>query len=382
MTGRHSILRRKYTRSEIVSDLEAYFQEQKLPADTLISPASRLAERYNVSMATINRALDLLVERKVLYRIQGSGTFTVRSALAQKRLRFGIILQHSGMDKSDLYGKVAFGNLNTMLQQYCQKNEHDCAFYFYRTPISLEHMEMCRPEEFDALIVTAGHLNQENSAFLRKLNVPVIACLGDSTLRTGFHEVVFDFKPGFRKLLEHLLEMGHRSFLIAGNEPGRTEAIFQAADDFGIPRNFFSHKTSGKKYWAEYWHTVSTGYEIAEYYLEKRSGISAIISTSDYISKGIISRLGESGLKPGRDYAIASYDNFERQGIMIQEGTPILTSITHPLEKMAEMTVALAVSETLAPSGTRHIIEVPADELTIRISTHLKIKTTNPKGVR
>ncbi len=380
MAGRNSILRRKYTRNEIVSDLETYLREQELPADTLIASASRLAQRYNVSVATINRALDSLVERKVLYRVQGSGTFTARPSTIWKRLRLGIILQARGDDKSDLYGKVAFGNLNTMFQQNCQKGGHDCSFYFHPCPFPIEQLEHLRLYEFDALIVTEGHATPENSELFKKLGIPIITCLGDSISRTDFHQVIFDFKPGFCKLLVHLRDMGYQSFLIASNESGRTEAVLRAADELGISREAFEHKSCRRRYRAEYWHTVGSAYEIAEYYLEKCLSASAIISTSDYISRGIIDYLSEKGLEPGRDYAIGSYDNFEKHGIMIHGSRPVLTSITHPMEKMAVEAGKLAVSEALAPSGVRHVVEVPAHELMIRASTRLKINTK--RGVK
>lgn len=130
----------------------------------------------------------------------------------------------------------------------------------------------------------------------------------------------------------------------------------------------------------EYWHNLTSAREIGEYFAANRKKFTAVISTSDYVTYGIMSYLREQGLEPGRDYAIGSYDNFEGQGVMVYGTRPVLTSISHPLEKMAREAARLAVSEGLQNSGVTHIIRVPADELTIRSSTKLKhIKTGDRK---
>ena len=374
MTEKKTFYKKKYTEKEIVSELEQYLAEQKLPPNTMIAPASRLSLRYNVSPATVNRAIDRLVERRVLYRVQGSGTFTARAVEAERRLRIGLFMRNTGMDRSDLYGQVAFGNQNTMFQQYFQRAGHDCSFYFHQLPFPPEQLAGIRLYDFDAVIILKGHASRENSELLKKFNIPVVMIMDDKVSRSDFHQVIFNFEPGFRKLLAHLREMGHRSFLIAGNEPGRTDAILEAADNLGIPRRNFEHQFC-KGYRTEYWHTVESAYTIAEYYLTNRPRFSAIMSTSDYISRGIIDYLSGKGLEPGRDYAISSYDNFEKQGMLIHGARPILTSITHPLERLTLETVKLTISEAVAPSGVKHIVEVLADELDIRASTRLKIKT-------
>ncbi len=379
MAVRKSAHLRKYSEKEIASDLENYLREQRLPANALIAPASRLSQRYNVSAATVNRAIDRLVERKILYRIQGCGTFTARNIDEQKRLRIAIILHDTRNDSSNLYWQVAFGNLNIMLQQNVQMSGHSCSFYFHRIPFLNSEFVKLPIYEFDAVICQSGHTTKENREFLRRFNIPVIQILGDRINRSiDYHQVVFNFIPGYRKLLTHLREMGHERFLIAGIEPGRTEAILQAAEELNIPLDCFEQK-SCKGYHLEYWHTVESAHGIAEYFLANRDHFSVILSTSDYISRGIIDYLAGHNLVPGEDYAIASYDNFEKHGVMIYGDKPVLTSISHPQEKMAEAAVKLAVTEALEPSGVKHIIEVPAQELTIRASSNYKHKTNRKR---
>lgn len=383
MAGRNSILRRKYTRNEIVSDLETYLREQELPADTLIASASRLAQRYNVSVATINRALDSLVERKVLYRVQGSGTFTARSGCVARRLKVCVILKDSGQDNSDPYAKVAFGNFNSMMQYQLQAAGHDSEFFYYNLMVNPELLDSLQLFHYDAVISMAGNATPENTGIFRKFNLPVVLIGAGKMIDTDFHQIYYDYVPGFKKLLTHLRDQGHESFLIASLDGSgsyeRCEALFAAADQLGIPRDCFVHKT-GRNYYMEYWHNLTSAREIGEYFAANRKKFTAVISTSDYVTYGIMSYLREQGLEPGRDYAIGSYDNFEGQGVMVYGTKPVLTSISHPLEKMAREAARLAVSEGLQNSGVTHIIRVPADELTIRSSTKLKhIKTGDRK---
>ncbi len=380
MAGQNSILRKTYSRNEIVLDLEQYLREQELPVDTLIAPASRLAQRYNVSVATVNRALDRLVERKILYRIQGSGTFTAQPGRDGKRLKIGLILKDSGVDRSDPYGKVAFGNFNSSLQYRLQTEGHDSSFFYHHTvPVSPESLNTMQLYNYDAIITMAGNATPDNARILRKFNIPIVLIGAAAELDCEFHQIIYDYRPGFKKLLSHLTEQGHKSFLIASLDGAtsfeRRDALLAAADQLGISRDRFVHK-SARNYYMEYWHNLSSAREIGEYFLANRRKFTAIISTSDYATYGILGLLHEHKLEPGKDYAIGSYDNFEGQGMMIYGSRPMLTSISHPLEKMAQEAVKLAVNETLQPSGVTYLVKVPADELTIRTSTKLKLQKT------
>ena len=72
--------------------LERALQEQiedgTLGAGDRLPPERRIAQDYNVSLATVRRALQDLVQKGFVHRVQGKGTFVANTFLRRRRVRY------------------------------------------------------------------------------------------------------------------------------------------------------------------------------------------------------------------------------------------------------------------------------------------------------
>ena len=78
---------KKYSEREIASDIIEYIVSNRLATDTKLITAKQMAERYNVSPMTVNRAIGKLVKQGTVYRRQGSGTFVGKVSLNRAQIK-------------------------------------------------------------------------------------------------------------------------------------------------------------------------------------------------------------------------------------------------------------------------------------------------------
>lgn len=77
-------------------DLQANLIEQGWHPDQPIATEQVLAERYKVSIGTIRKAIECLVQDGLLYKVQGKGTFVKRPDFSGSLLRFFRYRDQSG----------------------------------------------------------------------------------------------------------------------------------------------------------------------------------------------------------------------------------------------------------------------------------------------
>lgn len=66
---------------QIKEQLKKYIESNNLPAHTALPTEDTLAKKYNVSRLTIRNAMKELINEKIIYRIQGKGTFVSEKKL-------------------------------------------------------------------------------------------------------------------------------------------------------------------------------------------------------------------------------------------------------------------------------------------------------------
>jgi DNA-binding LacI/PurR family transcriptional regulator len=357
----------KYSAKEIVADIEAYITENSLKCNMPLAPSKKLAQKYNVSSRTMERAITSLVKKGLVYRIQGKGTFVAK----QIKNKYNESVGYFAWQNDDCTGlnQAAYGTFDDILVNGLKELGINVDFIIcpgYRKEI----ISFSEAIKYSLLIIPGGMVTPQTLPWLRRLPVPVIIVNYAKILPYPFHQVYHYYELGFETALKYLKEKGEHNIFIAGleNETSqtRTKALQQTANKMGIAYKMLptQHKMS-----------ISTslvilhGRELGKYFL-KNNLKGVIFTLSDFIALGIIDVIREYDLELGNDIKIISYDNLESRA-PFNSSDAVITSITHPLKELAQEAVKL-VDDILDNNTKDHditkIIKVPAHEFVIRKS--------------
>ncbi|MCF6176580.1 MAG: GntR family transcriptional regulator [Victivallaceae bacterium] len=359
---------KKYSEREIASDIIEYIVINRLATDTKLITAKQMAERYNVSPMTVNRAIGKLVKQGAVYRRQGSGTFVGKVSSSRAQIKVRVFSWQ--YNESDPLAQAAYGTFYHALIEGLEL----CGFSvsistklpFHDKIFISEHIE-----RYNLLIVPSGMVNYQTVSLLKKLQTPIILINDDKLSPWPFHQVFHDYVPGFDRALNYVKKIGSKKIFIAGStgetSEYRCKILEQCAKEAKI--HYEELPLLSSDYSTRPQTALIHGREHGRYFMEhKFRGV--IFALSDFIAFGILDVLKEYNIKAGNEIKLISYDNLEGRGVYTSD-EPVLTSINHPLKLLAEHTVKLAeyiVSHKIRCDDINHIVRVPASELIIRSS--------------
>jgi DNA-binding LacI/PurR family transcriptional regulator len=367
------IVDKRFTEREIAESLKQYIDSNNLPPGTPLATTAKLADRYNVSEKTIHRAVGRLVKQGLVYRIQGSGSFVSRSTKQKKSLKVGAFFWKHHVEISAL-NHAAFKSLPETIFSTLTDNGHKVEIFFedifYKDKSRITNIML---ETFDVIIASAGFLEVAEKR-LCNFSGPVILIEDDIIHPGPWHQVTYDYHPGFKKALTHLKDNGTTKLAVAGidgldTSSRRFDAVMSEALKLGFKENDV-HKLFCKNCLLEM--AVLVGRECGKKYLEMFDFSTAIVSLSDFISIGLIDIFNERGITAGKDVKIISYDNLE------SKLPPYLfparfTSITHPVEECAQAIIKMFNDVCKDKDNNKdfyRIYMVPAQEFVIRDTTY------------
>jgi GntR family transcriptional regulator, arabinose operon transcriptional repressor len=361
------ISKKKYTAKDIATDIEAYIIDTSQKSNTALATSKELAKKYNVSSMTVNRAITTLVEKGLIYRVQGKGTFVAKQTVKKCDKLVGYFAwQHN--DHTPL-NEAAYGTFeNILINKF---NELGITVDFVIRP------EFCQKTitsfdaiKYDLLIIPSGMITPQTMPWLKRLPVPIIMVCDAKVLEYPFHQVNHYYDLGFEAALNYLKRKKNKNIFIAHVDGEtslhRAAVLRKIADDMGIYHKTlpFKPEMSAATHFA-----FTCGREQGKYFLDnKLNGV--IFALSDFIAFGIIDVVKERNLELGKDVKIISYDNLESRA-PFNSGDAVVTSITHPLMELAQQTVKLAddiIENNIKDLAVTKIIKVPARELVIRKS--------------
>ena len=360
------IVNEKYSVREIAKDISVYITENELPAGTRLAPSRKLAERYNVSEITVNRAIKKLVEKGLVYRVQGNGTFVAGRKYVGSPVRVGFFVWRH--NKTNPFEYAAFG----IFEDTLLKELDELGFTVDFIPKLPPHDFVFNGEylvKYDLMIIPAGMVTPQTSPLLEKMGLPLITIFGEGLLEYPFHQVFQDYRPGFQKAMNFIRSRGHRKIYIASLDEETSSTRASVAIECAARADLICEELPNNKSTQGISSVIMKGREYCKYFWDnKLDGV--IFSVSDFLSFGILDVVKEQNLELGRDIKLLSYDNLESRGVCPFD-EPVLTCITHPLLEMAKETVHLVkdVYRNNTKCGEANkIIRVPARELVIRKS--------------
>ena len=191
----------------------------------------------------------------------------------------------------------------------------------------------------DGIIYVAGHARCI-SCIPENLEVPLVISYA-FTEQTGISSVEFDDLKAACDMTTNLIKKGHKKIaVIAGTEKNihtqrRLEGYHKALKENGIK----DCKCIQYANWDR-----ESGYQAAKELL-KDSGCTAVFCFNDLMAAGLYDYLDEKGLVPGKDIAVAGFDN----RTMSQFLKPTLTTVEIPLFEIGRKSAELILKQINSP---------------------------------
>jgi LacI family transcriptional regulator len=331
-----------------------------------------VAKRLDLSITTVSRALDGYPDVAEKTRQLVSKTAldmgyipnrAARQLRKQKSDTIGYILPASVPQFSDPF----FSEFIAGLGDEASSRNFDLLVSTASADSDTEQMAYQRwvhSRKVDGVILNRMRLSDWRVNFLTQMELP-FASLERSLDDFDYPSVEVDAIYGFKSLLDHLLENGHRRIAYIGGPAGlkiqsdRYHGYRQALEHAGIaydPNLVVDGDTSR-----------TSGYRAAKQLLLLPNPPTAITCINDLSAIGVLHAANEQGYVVGQDLAVAGFD-----GIADSEHTlPPLTTLDQPLYDIARQLVKMLIAQLTGESLPEHRI-IFQPKLIIRQSTTRK----------
>jgi DNA-binding LacI/PurR family transcriptional regulator len=319
-----------------------------------------MARRAGVSVATISRGLRddpgiSAVTRKRIKALAAKVSYTPS--------RWGAALS-SGRTRCILfvvpYDPAEIPQSNLIYVQALEGAAEELAAFGYSIEVVLEKSLRSRKENVleaitnsrvDGAIIVCMNVDDALSKF-KIFPVPVVV-VNQVFKSESVDFVVADDRHGAFLATEHLIQSGHLNIAHIGGPLqyyGSRERRAGYIDALSANGLSFDPKKA-----RETFYTMQHGYDAAKSLLESGTKFSAIFSSGDILSAGIIAALREHKLRVPEDISIASYDDEVLAAII----SPPLTTVRKPRHAMGKTAASILLERIRSnPGGKGRIVEL------------------------
>ena len=343
--------------------LEDMIFQGKLRSGEKLASNSELAAQFGVSTLTADRAVRILVDKGLVYRKHGVGTFVASQKIKVSKQKYRIVVADNKFPATPMW-ESAMGIRTRISIQH---------FYLKQCDVKLiDYSTLCDPELFataidgmDGLLITSGFIDPLTVEILKKLEIPVVITHLEKELDLPFHQIMFDNSRGIREAVEKILQQNPPEILIVYENHAhgllRKEMFEKKVISGGYPEKRI-------KFCCVETNALSDAIPSYRLGLKLCSGIKGkfLFSTSDVVSFSLLEAFREKGMEAGKDFQLLSYDNLEDYGCLPYK-EPCLTTIDAPKARLAEHSSDLLL-EQIGKSLDETVI--------VRIPTRLVVRKT------
>lgn len=330
----------------------------------------KLAEKLNLSITTVSRALDgysdvsVETRRRVVQAALEMGYVPSYAARQLRRKRtdsIGYILPTSSPHFTDpfytsfltgLCDEVASQNMDLMVTSCPPEGEKE----------QEQYRRWVQSRRVDGIVINRTRVDDWRIQYLVENDIPFVALGKDNHSTASYPCVEVDDTGGFAALVAHLASKGHRRIAFIGASPSlvihndRLRGYRRGLEEAGIDFDPLLVREGDL--------TERGGYQAAMELLAMPKPPTAILGINDMTALGVFSAAKEKGLYIGTQLAIAGYD-----GIADTEYTdPPITTLFQPTYEIARSLARMLVERIKGNPLQQTIIRVQP-ELLIRAST-------------
>jgi len=264
---------------------------KRLPGETV------LARRFSVAHMTVRRAVDSLIDDRVLVRIPAKGTFVVDPKAVATDRPIVLLFPSNALEIDPYY----FPELLDGFRQVLESHERSFTVLTYETAAIPDRLEA--GSLVACLLIEPEHVDLAEQ--LRSDGALVVAINRHPALRS-IASVYIDDARGVERAVDHLVEHGHRSIgFLKGPEDNldareRLRGFRDAVQRHELPPG--PEAVAGFR--------EAGGYDAAADLLSTHPSITAIVCASDLSAIGAICAARDIGLSVPEDLSVVGFGDF------------------------------------------------------------------------
>jgi len=341
----------------VYSQLADLLRSQILRGDLegKIPGVRELAQHYSVNFKTANKAVSLLVDEELLYRLKGKGTFVAETTPArEKHAIIGFVI-------TDIINPY-FAHLAQAIQEMA--HEQNITVFVDTNHSSTDRLKQIlttyRRRNVQLVIVHGGVVRHASA--LEVLTDSGFPLVGIHTHLQTIDDVWPDVRSGAQLASEHLIaQCGVNIGLVSGSddpvrETGRFEGFRDAIHSHGESVDF--------RYVVGTEPTYRGGHQAVLDMLDQDGLPRGLLFYNQIMAMGAVSALLSRGIRVPNDIAIASIDDSIYEAQMLVP----TTTVALPFDKTAMHTLDLS---------RRRITTPEAAPMSIRVMPHLIVRQSS-----
>lgn len=324
-----------------------------------------LAERLNLSMTTVSRALNGYsdVSAKTRERVRQVAQELGYTPNAQARRLTSGSTEAIGFVMSDVdayFGDPYFAELLAGLTDVLNQADLDLVISCASAPDEqlATYQRLVEAQRVDGLILDRTRMSDPRVEYLLDQGFPFVA-FGQTDRKAEHAFLDFDGEEAFAAVANRLIDLGHRRIAMIGADPSYN---FVRLRRLGYERAL---KAAGLKIDPTYYladgFSLDAGARSTAALLERPYPPTAIMCIDDSTAMGVVDALRQHGLRAGRDVAVTGYNDVASARLC----DPPLTTVAMPARragrKLADMLLAL-----LRGSALTDLQEIWTPELVVR----------------
>ncbi len=319
---------------QIVSDIRSRIAAGSYKENDCIGSHQELAKRYDVSLITVKRALNELINEGLLYSRVGKGTFVAGRSpfvIHSKHKTIGIVLNDL---KSPFFSLIVHS-----FEERAYQLGYNILLSTSSDRLEKEEIQIRRFRDLgvDGLLIASLARRYRATPSIRKLqqeNFPyvMVSYVEDEDV----NYVGADHERGAFMATEHLIKLGYDTIGYINGEAGnllgdlRKRGYLRALQHYNLEANddfvFLLRAGGGEE-------DFRSGYEIGKSVIERNKRPRAMFVYNDLAALGFQQALLENGLRVPEDIAIVGFDNIKRGPIAVVP----LTTIAQPTDQIGAL---------------------------------------------
>lgn len=332
--------------------------------DSSVARLRDVAERAGVSTASVSRVLNKpeTVSPRTRQRIEAAiaemnfvPNWAARSLASQKSRTVGAVVPTLGI--------AIFARGIEALQNRLEQSGHGLllASAQYDASKEIEQVRTLIERNVEALVLVGNEHDEELFELVDRADIPLVTTYHHAA-DSRFASVGVDNRAASRRIVQHLVELGHRAVGVVTSPTGRNdrtrsrlEGMVEGLENAGIALPATRV--------LEVPYSIADGRRAARMLLSADPSVTAIVCTTDVLAIGAVLEAPQLGRSVPADLSVAGFDDLE----LASQITPALTTVHVPADEIGRQAADLILSRLRKRPGLAHI-ELPA-ELILRQST-------------